>query len=173
MSMDWDKILADVDEEGGSGDFEVLPKNKYPVIVDECEATTASTGAKMLKLTLKVEGGPYNDRLLWTNIVFSVNNPKAMGFTLRKLSALGISREFIASNNPSLEQLAKMLPGQRAIADVTVKPYEGADTNDVKGFRSVEGNAAMPSMPKPAGVPDIPIPPSSSVGEGDSGGDPF
>ena len=62
MSMDWDKILKDQEEKKGA--YAAIPAGKYPVTVLECESVVASTGAKMLKTTCVIDGGPYAERKL-------------------------------------------------------------------------------------------------------------
>lgn len=168
MSMNWDEVLRKQEEEGG--DFDALPADTYDVVVHEAEAVTASTGAPMIKTVLKVEGGPYDGRQVWTNIVFS-ENVTAMRFTLRKLDALGLSKETIMAQNPSVSTIAKMITGARARAEVQIRQYEGEDRNDVKSFKRADGAAPL-SVPtvKPEGVPSVPsstpVPPTSGAAGG-------
>lgn len=165
--MDWDSILKEHDDAVARGEikegFPVMPKGKYDVVVEAAEAITAqSSGAKMIKLELRVTTpGEHMNQRLWTNLVFSKGNPKAMGFTIRKLAGLGISRDFLSSANPSTEQLAKMIHGAVCEVEVYIKPAEGEykEKNEVGSFRQKlgEGGAApkAPRLPKPAGVPDV------------------
>lgn len=159
--IDWNKVLEEQANDPGIG---AIPKGKYPVRVKKAEAVTASSGSKMLKVQLEVMGGPYDTRVVFTNIVFSTQNPKAMSFTLRKLAALGVTREVLATQNPTTEQIASMIEGVEVEAEVEVREYNGDDTNDVKGFKALtSGIPAAPPVSTPSVVPDIPIPPAPTV----------
>src|SRR5690606_19482313 len=103
MNMNWDEILKEQESDPG---FAPVPDGKYPVRVEKAEATKASTGADMIKTQFVIVGGPHDGKKVFTNIVFSYNNPTAMRFTLRKLKALGVTREYLAANNPSTDQIA-------------------------------------------------------------------
>lgn len=154
--LNWDSILEEQEE--ADSEFAAIPANTYTVEVDSAEATTAQSGNKMIKCTLRVQGGPYNGRLLWTNIVFATGNPVAMKFTLRKLRALGVTKEWLAAHNPSVEQIASAIEGKVVDAEVEQKPYNGEMTNDVKGFKAVTAGAGSPA-PAPAASSE-PAPPA-------------
>ncbi len=134
MSLDWDKILEDQASDPG---FAPVPASKYPVRVDAVDTTPASTGNEMLSLTLVIEGGPYDTKKVFTRIVFAKENPTAMRFTLRKLAALGVTKEVIAAQKPTITKIAELITGVRAEADVVVKPAttDFDASNDVKSFR--------------------------------------
>jgi len=162
MSLDWDKILEDQASDPG---FAPVPASKYPVRVDQVEATKASTGNDMLNLQCVIEGGPYDGKKVFTRIVFAKDNPTAMRFTLRKLAALGVTKEVIAAQKPSLEKIAQLITGARAEADVVVRPAteEFDASNDVKSFKRL-GEPSAAGSPVPAGAaaappaPPIPTP---------------
>lgn len=165
-ALDWDKILEDQANDPG---FAPVPASKYPVRVEKVEVTTAkNSGNQMLNLTCVIEGGPYDGKKVFTRIVFATkgeNAATAMRFTMRKLAALGVTREVIAAQKPSMTRIAELIEGARAEADVEVRPatseYEAS--NDIKAFRKLgEPNAA--GSPVPAGAaaappaPPIPTP---------------
>lgn len=148
--LNWGSILDEQDE-SGEGSYGAIPANTYRVTVKDATPKVASTGSKMLNLTLQVQGGPYDNRLVWTNIVFAVDNPTAMKFTLRKLAALGLTREWLAEVNPGVDLIASKLVGAVADANVEVRQWNGEDRNDVKSFTRVTD--AAPTAPKAATVP--------------------
>lgn len=172
MSLDWDKIL---EEQASDPGFAPVPASKYPVRVDKVEATKASTGNDMLNVQCVIEGGPYDGKKVFTRIVFAKDNPTAMRFTLRKLAALGVTKEVIAAQKPSLVRIAELITGAQAEADVVVKPAteEYDASNDVKSFKrlgepSASGSpippgatAAPPAPPVP--TPPVPAPPAPPV----------
>lgn len=148
--LNWGSILDEQDDSSDGG-YGAIPANTYRVIVKDATPKVASTGSKMLNLTLQVQGGPYDNRLVWTNIVFAVDNPTAMKFTLRKLAALGLTREWLAEVNPGVDLIAAKLVGAVADANVEVRQWNGEDRNDVKSFTRVTN--AAPAAPKAATVP--------------------
>lgn len=160
--LDWDSILEEQEE--ADSEFAAIPANTYTVEVDSAEAVTAQSGNKMIKCTLRVQGGPYNGRLLWTNIVFATGNPVAMKFTLRKLRALGVTKEWLAAHNPSVEQIAAAIEGKVVDAEVEQKPYNGEMTNDVKGFKAVSGGAGSPAPAAASSGPAAPSAPKKASG---------
>lgn len=151
--MNWDEILKEQESDPG---FAPVPADKYTIRVEKAEALKASTGADMIKLECNIIGGPYDGKKVWTNIVFTIDNPKAMRFTFRKLAALGVAKETLAAQNPSYPQIAEWLVGSEAIAEVTVREWEGEKTNDVKGLKSTTSGAG-------ADAPPIPVPSTESV----------
>lgn len=160
--LNWDDILEEQEE--SDSEFAALPAQTYTVEVAEAEAKVAQSGNQMIKLTCRVQGGPYNGRLLWTNIVFATANPTAMKFTLKKLRALGVSKEWLARENPNTATIASKLEGVVAEAEVEQKPYNGDMTNEIKAFKSITGatpTAAAPSPAAPAAASPEPKAPST------------
>lgn len=172
-NLDWDEVLGAVENQeqeekndpNSKSDFEAIPAGPYEVVVQEADKQTAkSSGNDMIKVRLQVTNGPYANRVLFGYIVFSTGNPKAMRITLDKLGAFGVSRELIATQKPSVAQIAELLVGQRAIARVGIQDsgeYKGS--NEVKGFKPPAGGAqpvaqTAAAAPKPTGVPNIPAP---------------
>lgn len=165
--LNWDDVLGEVEADekenpSSGGDFEALPAGPYPVVVQEAEKQVSqNTGKDMIKVRVQVTEGPYANRVLFSYIVFSTDNPKAMRITLDKIAAFGVTREFIATQKPSIPQIAELLVGRKAKATVGIqKEGEYAGRNEVKGFRPLEGvdqPAPQVTESKP-GVPVIPQP---------------
>ncbi len=167
-ALDWDAVLGDVDKaeedrkkEGKTNDFEAIPKGPQNVVVQDATKQVSGSGNDMIKVTLQITEGPYANRLLWSYIVFSKGSPNGMRMTLEKLAAFGVTRELIATQKPSIPEIADLLVGRQAVAIVAIQEsgqYKGS--NEVKGFRPLEG--ATPIAPTaaapPAGVPNIPTP---------------
>jgi hypothetical protein len=165
--MDWNKILEEQEHDPG---YTPVPKGKYTVRVVKAEAVKTGKGDDMLKIVTQVVGGPYDTKQIWTNIVFATSNPKAMRFTLRKLSALGVTREILGTQNPPPERIADMIIGAECEAEVSVTEYQGEQRNDIAAFRVVSpGAEATPSIPTSA-VPPAPTIPAPSVVDTSDGG---
>lgn len=166
--LNWDDVLGGVEAEEKENpdkpksDFEALPKGPYEVVVQEAEKLTSGAGNDMIKVRVQVTGGPYANRVLFSYIVFT-DNPKGNRVSLEKLAAFGITREVIATQRPSLPEIASLLEGRKAIAVVGIQAdgqYKGS--NEVKGFKPLEGveqpAPQAAAKPKAAGVPNIPTP---------------
>lgn len=155
--MNWDDILNDQD---GDEEVGVLPKGLYNVEVTAAEAAGPSAaGNRWVKVSCKVLDGPYENRMLWTNIVFVLTNSKAMKFTIAKLKALGVSQEWLRSSNPSMDDIAARIVGKHAVADVDdTKEYNGQKQNEIKTFKPLSGsNNGVTSVVPPAPFGDDPF----------------
>jgi len=153
MSINWNEELKKVDEgtkpiSQGDHDFRVMAASV---------ATANTSGNKMIKLDVAVQGGPDNGKHAFVNIVFSFENPRAMKMTIRRLGSFGITPEFLSAQNPNLEQIAGMLIGRSVKGSVTHREWKGETQNDVDfiGNGVPVNPGALPSVP---GVPNIPAP---------------
>lgn len=166
--LDWDDVLGGVEKfendpenkDKISGGFEAIPKGPYNVVVQEADKQVSqNTGADMIKVRVQVTDGPYANRVLYNYIVFTKGNPQAMRLTLERLAAFGVTRELIATQKPSIPEIAELLVGRRAIAIVGIQDkgeYKGS--NEIKSFRPLEGvTQPPPSVSKP-GIPTVPTP---------------
>ena len=173
--VDWNSVFSEQDSLAEK--YAAIPAGPYSVVVHDAEATRSKSGSgnEMLKLVLKVQGGPHDGRMLWTNIVFDSSNAGLMRHTIRKLAACGVSRAWMEAENPSTELLANKVKGAQVEVDVEIRQYQGEDKNDVKDIRPAAGGtpaaAAPPSAPASASGSDIPIPDVASAKP--SGEEPF
>lgn len=171
MDLNWDSILKEQAEESAGT---VLPEGEYDIKVVSSEATKASTGSPMIKLTCDVTSGPFATKRLWTNIVLKSDSPGAMRMSLKKLAGLGLSREWLAENNPSVDMIASALSGKTATAKVIQRTWNDQQRNDIDMFR-VGADGATPAPPTVSS--NMPSPeaelPAEPVAETKPAGDPF
>jgi len=125
-TLDWDSILDETADIEVSDSFEPLPIGDYSAIV--------------LEVTFKItedpdHDGEFENRRVWTNIVFAVSNPRAMALTIKRLNALGISREWLANNRPSQAQIARKITGAEAIIAVGQREWESKVRNEVNAIK--------------------------------------
>lgn len=144
MSMNWDAILEETEAEDLSSS--PVPAGTYSAVVEKAEAVKAKSGSNMIKTTYRIVGGPYNDRFVWNNIVFTVTNPKAMAMTVRTLGAHGVTKEWLAAENPNVNTIAAKIVGVMVEVEIAIRTFEGRELNDVKSVKAIKGAA-------PAGVP--------------------
>lgn len=156
-----------------------LPNDFYDVEVAKTEATNAaSSGAPMIKATLKVAGGPHDGRTLWHNFTLS-ENTFAMSLFFAHLAAFGLDDQFFkgletanAGVESDMRTIANTLIGRIARAEVGTKQWQGQDRNEIKQFKAAQGSplsvggpaVPMPGAPMGGGMPPIPtsamVPPS-------------
>lgn len=157
MTLNWDSIL---EEQSATSEDSAIPAGTYAVEVASAADKVAQSGNHMIALTCRVIGGPYDGRLLWTNIVFATTNTTAMKFTLRKLNALGVGREWLATENPNAATIAAKVVGAVVNAEVTVREWNGENRNDIQTFKRAEGAAAAKAVAAPSDIP-VPVIPAS------------
>jgi hypothetical protein len=101
--------LSEFDDEYASAeveerDFEPIPDGKFQVQIDRIELTTAkSSGAIMLKWTLKILGPTHEGRLLWRNNVMATQ--ENIKWLKSDLFACGLELEKLSDLPDNLEKL--------------------------------------------------------------------
>lgn len=155
--IDWNRVIKET-EEG----TKVIPAGEYRIRVTEAERKVAGTGADMIKTTIKLEDPPYEGRAVTTNLVFTYDNPIAMKMLFRRLSALGITSEWLAESGATIDQIAAAIKGRSCVAKLNVRKWNKEDRNDVEMFLDGVGSG-IPSAPSVAGGPsDAPPAPDLS-----------
>jgi len=67
-SINWADLVKDAGDVAG-GNYEPLPDGDYDLKVIEVKSTVTASGKTMFKLTTEVQGGAYNKRRVWDNLV--------------------------------------------------------------------------------------------------------
>lgn len=161
--IDWGKVIKDT-EEG----TKVIPAGEYRVRISDAERKVAGTGSEMIVTTIKLEDAPYEGRTIKTNLVFAFDNPIAMKMLFRRLSALGITSEWLAESGANIDQIAAAIKGRSTVAKLNVRTWNGEERNDVEMFIGGSG-AGIPDAPPISGGPsDAPPPPDLGTMEGPS-----
>ena len=144
-----------------------LPPDWYDVVCDKAEATVASTGSDMLKVTLRVTGGPHDGRPLWTNFVLTPDNGFALNIFFRNVQAFGVDPAIVAPAG-SLAEVALALIGRTARAQVGVRTWQGQERNEIVNVVPsgtaqvpVPGAGSGPALSGPVG-PAVSVPSPSS-----------
>ena len=120
----------------------------------ETKVTPTDTGKTMIEMVLVVDGGPYDDEYLWNNLVFPnhESKPGHRRMFLRSLRALGFSEAFLRDNNPTPEDLARLMVGRSVVANVSHRNWEGDDRTEVKSLHPPGGEDEVPPAPAFAGT---------------------
>jgi hypothetical protein len=161
-SINWADLVKDAGE-SSSGNYEPLPNGDYDLKVIEVKSTVTASGKTMFKLTTEVQGGAYNKRRIWDNLVISPENKNALAIFFGKMAALGLPREFF-NNNPSNAQIEASLDGKLFRAQVGSREWQGSKRNELTKYyvqtaqvaspvSTTAGAAVPPPPPAPAPAP--------------------
>lgn len=133
---------------------------EHPIVIVETSVTKTNDQSKdMIKFKAKIESGPFVDRPITGNFTISPDSPVAMRILFANWAVLGLDAKFFAANpNASLDQIAQMLIGRRAIGVLSVRTWEGRKFDEIKDWK--------PALSGPGST----LPLGSSVGGPLSGG---
>jgi hypothetical protein len=138
----------------------VIPEGTYKAQITDIKFKTSSTGetSNDLQIHLTITEGEFAKR-----VVIDTIYEKAFSFRLRPfLIACGIdmNREF-ASAKELYEYGIKSAKGKIVLVTITVRPYNGADYNNIKDYAQLPGSTTsvedvMAEFSTPATTPDKP-----------------
>lgn len=149
--------FADLQKVADEAGFALVPNGTYEAVVSKgAKAVKSQNDKDMIKVAFDILPGQPAKGKVFTQFVLSPENPVALGFFFRNMEALGLNREYFASN-PSMEQVAAALEGRTARIEVSTREWNGSDRNEVKSVKPSKTSAAngAPTLAKPAGVPSI------------------
>ena len=149
--MNWDNLLKEAGEQGKA--FEPLPNGTYDFIITESEHKISAAGNLTFKFTAEIEQGPKAKSKIWPNITLTQDNPKAIPWFFKKMTALGLDENFFRTN-PSEDQIAAAMIGKRFLGTTEQRPYgdQGKISIDVKNYAPARGAGAPPSGGAPVGA---------------------
>lgn len=167
-SLNWSDLIK---EAGETNSYEPIPDGDYNFTVLEGVAKVTQSGKTMFSLKAQVEGGPHNKRLVWDNLVISPDNPTALGIFFRKMTAMGLNKDFF-DRNPTNAQIEQALVGRKFRGQVGSRTYNGNKRNEIKNYYPVAtaASASAPEAPAvaqaPAAPPAPPAPPAAPSNAG-------
>src|SRR6188472_1546170 len=109
VNYNWENLLTDLPEVSASTDL--IPPDTYTVKVSKAEASLSKTGNPKVELTFDVVEGPHTNRKVWGRVNFAQNSKESMAITVAQLAEFGISRQWLATHNPSTAQIAAKMVG--------------------------------------------------------------
>jgi Protein of unknown function (DUF669) len=146
MAVSWQNLMKEA--EAGGGSFEPLPIGEYSVVIDEATHSQTQSGKLMFKAKMKVEGGPHDGRIVWTNFTVSPESPTALSIFFQQMRTLGLDSNFFAAQ-PSEDIIASNLTGKRCTVVLSQREWNGQMRNDVKSIKPALGGAVAPPAPAP------------------------
>lgn len=151
-TLNWGDLVKDA---GESASYEPLPDGDYDLTIVEATAKVSQSGKTMFAVKAQVTTGAHAKRLIWDNLVVTPDNSAALGMFFRKMGALGLGREFFASN-PSNAQIEAALKGRSFRAQVGSRTWQGNKKNEIKMYyaaAAAAASAAPAAAPAPAPAP--------------------
>jgi len=97
-TVNFAQLVQKAGDAAAQTNYEPLPEGDYEFKVIEAQATTASTGKLMFKLTNEVQGGPHDKRRVWDQWVVTPDNETAMNIFFGKGAAVGLNKEYWLSD---------------------------------------------------------------------------
>lgn len=148
--------FADLQKVADEAGFALVPNGTYQAVIAKgAKVKKSSNDKEMISVAFDLLPGQPAKGKVFTQFVLSPENPAALGFFFRHMEALGLNREYFASN-PSLDQVATALEGRSATIEVSTRKWNDTDRNEVKSIKPPKtGNNGVAAAPKPAGVPSI------------------
>lgn len=169
-TIDFNQLM---NEAGDS--FQPIPDGPYHVEVAKSEATTTSTNKPMIRVQLRIIGGPHAGRIVFDQFVLTAGNPNALSFFFEHMAAFGLDRSFFAQN-PPMEMVAATLMNRQALIAVgtrtegqyagrnEVKKYSPPPMGQVGGAPGGGQVIAFPQAPTaPPVAPPAPVAPAAPV----------
>ncbi len=128
--------LSGVDE---SVQFEVMPRGKYPVILESLEYKISESGGNpMWSWEMTVTGdGEYAGRKLYYHTVFQ-GKPGAISRTKRAIKIIAPQYADVKFNPEEVADSGELV-GAEFVAQVDIKPYQGEKRNNVKDVLPATG----------------------------------
>jgi len=140
-----------------------VPADWYDVTVSQADATMSSTGKPMIKVRLKINGGPHDGRILFDQYVLSAESPFALMIFFGTMAAFGVDPEAVSPDG-SLDPVAAALVNRRARVQVEHREFQGRMREDIKQYVEPTGGqvAVGAGIPVPgAVVPGSPVVPAT------------
>lgn len=115
-------------------EFKPVPAGEYDFLIEKVELkpTKAGTGS-YLNLQLKIQGGQYNNRVVFDMITYENPNPQAVEIGHRKLSGLCRAAGIVQLSDTQ-QLVNRIVAGKVGIREDKTGQYE--PSNDVKMYKS-------------------------------------
>ncbi len=134
--IDWASLQKDAQDT-------VLADGDYTVIVSEATSAMSSNNKPMIRLKLKVADGPKRDRMVFTQLVLSAENPFALQRWFAQLACFGLDASYFG-RNPTMEQIAADLLNRGVVVSLGQREWQGQNRNEVQSYRPFAPNGPVP-----------------------------
>ena len=149
-TLNWGDLVKEAGEV--SAGYDALPDGDYDLVITEATAKVSQSGKTMFAVKAQVQHGAHAKRLIWDNLVITPDNAAALGMFFRKMSAIGLGREFFATN-PSNAQIESAMQGRAFRAQVGSRTWQGQKKNEIKMYYPAAGGPVPGAAPVAAAAP--------------------
>jgi hypothetical protein len=123
-------------------DATTIIEGEFSLVIDTAEATKSQGGKDMIKCKVKVESGPYANRLIYHNFTISKESPAAMRMFFSQMAILGLDAKWWGANaDAPVSHVAATIAGRRFIGKVGSKVWQGAAREEIQEFKPATGGA--------------------------------
>lgn len=134
--------LSNVEEQQG---FELLPKGKYPAIVDEMDFSESQAGNPMIATKYKVVEGEHEGRVLFDYWVLTGNGAEFGQAKLKKFLVRVCPEVDLSAFNPADFCEEGVAIGRECLLDVAIQTqkkgdYKGEKRNTIRDVLAPEGS---------------------------------
>tara|TARA_R110001606_G_scaffold181740_4_gene328480 strand:+ start:184 stop:681 length:498 start_codon:yes stop_codon:yes gene_type:complete len=143
MSEDFHIDLSTVEDTGGS--FEPIPEGTYELMAEDWEQKISKAGNKYLKVTYRVQGENYANRVIWENFTISGANP-TVGISRLKQWMIATGSNATELNRDAVNNL--MMENFMAKIGIEKNDQYG-DSNKIISFLRPKMTEAMPVKKEP------------------------
>jgi hypothetical protein len=144
MSEDFHIDLTEVEDTSGS--FEPIPEGTYELMAEDWEQKISKAGNKYLKVTYRVQGENYANRVVWENFTISGANP-TVGISRLKQWMVATGSDATELNQDAVNNLMM----ETFMAKIGIeKSAEWGDSNKIVAFLRPKMTEAMPTKEKTA-----------------------
>jgi len=142
MSEDFHIDLTEVEDTGGS--FEPIPEGTYELMAEDWEQKISKAGNKYLKVTYRVQGENYANRVVWENFTISGANP-TVGISRLKQWMVSTGSDATELNQDAVNNL--MMETFMAKIGIEKREYNGTEyvDNKIVAFLIPKMTEAMPA----------------------------
>ena len=147
MSEDFHIDLTEVEDTSGS--FEPIPEGTYELMAEDWEKKISKAGNKYLKVTYRVQGENYANRVVWENFTISGANP-TVGISRLKQWMVATGSDATELNQDAVNNL--MMETFMAKIGIEKREYNGTEyvDNKIVAFLRPKMTEAMPAKEKTA-----------------------
>lgn len=141
--------LFDASQVNPESQFDPIPSGEYvAMIIDSDMKTTRNNRGQYLELTHQILEGPYTGRQVWARLNLVNDNPKTVEIAQQHLSAVCHAANVMRVNDSQqLHNIPMVIRVEFVKADGTKRER---DSNEIRAWKRIEGQAAAPSQPASA-----------------------
>lgn len=157
--IDWDQMIK-TDEAVNTP----APAGRYVIACESGKWGATKEGHPMMTLRFRVDEGPCKGKAVWVRCTFNNDKPNTISMSRTTLKNVGL--DFSDFRALSDEQQEQIVVGRKAEVELSVRSWQGRNSNEVKNWiRPVTGGTgpSLSLVPPPVTDEDASVSSVSSV----------